>query len=239
MKINLLTVCTDWYPLEYANKLVNRLQQVSQYDISNYCITDRDIQFAEPIQPKLPPGSGWWNKTQLFDIDGPSGWNLYMDIDIVIINEFDRIIDHVIHADKRDTITCVSDAIGWMDNKFSSSWMMFHRGAGADISTTFMADSNNIMKQPGGDQVWIGKTMQPKIEYIDETFPNLKKNLKFDLGSKTFSPLSSTHPVRIGKWQFPTTIDKRVSLVDCGGKPKPHELEQLDYIKRNWHDVRI
>ena len=228
MKINLITVCTDSYPIEYARKMHTRIQQVSQYDIQHYCVTDRPCDFAERIEPVLPPGMGWWNKTQLFDIDGPAGWNLYLDIDIVVIKEFDLAIDHVIQTNKRDHITCVSDAIGWMDNKFSSSWMMFYRGAAANIATTFMQDYNTLVRYPGGDQVWIGKEIKPKIDYIDESFPDMKKNLKFDLGKKEF-----------GEWRFPATIDSSISLVDCGGRPKPHDLERLSYIKQNWHDVRI
>jgi hypothetical protein len=28
-------------------------------------------------------------------------------------------------------------------------------------------------------------------------------------------------------------------MMDCGGKPKPHELEMLPYVKKNWHDFLI
>jgi hypothetical protein len=227
--INLITVCTDVYPIEYAEKLIHRVLEVSEHPIVPYCITDRDIPSANTIEPQLPKGSGWWNKIQVFDPKGPVGWNLYMDIDIVVAKGFDEVINHVItNIEHRDSITCVSDAINWMDNKFSTSWMMFHRGVGANIYDTFWQDSKEIMKRPGGDQVWIGKEINPLVKYIDDTFPWLKKNLKFDMSQKIFN-----------EWQFPRDVDKRISLIDCGGRPKPHDLIHLPYIKQNWHDVRI
>ena len=65
-----------------------------------------------------------------------------------------------------------------------------------------------------------------KYLYIDEKFPNLKKNLKFDLAIKNGDKLS-----------LPGRIDSTIKLVDCGGRPKPHDLHMLPYIKRNWHDI--
>lgn len=78
----------------------------------------------------------------------------------------------------------------------------------------------------GGDQVWTGKYVANKALYIDEHFPNLKKNLKFHLGQKVF-----------GQWQFPNKIPNNVKTVDCGGRPKPHEIKHLSYIVKNWHEV--
>ena len=36
---------------------------------------------------------------------------------------------------------------------------------------------------------------------------------------------------------LPTELPESIKLVDCGGKPKPHQLNMLPYIKQNWHDV--
>jgi hypothetical protein len=74
--------------------------------------------------------------------------------------------------------------------------------------------------------VWTGPQLH-SINYIDEAFPNLKKNLKFDLAKKN----------KKNQLEIPHEIDARIKLVDCGGRPKPHELEMLPYIKNNWHLV--
>lgn len=229
MHINLLTVCTDKYPVQYAEKLIKRVTSLSKYDIKPYCITDRpDLvkTFATPIEP--PKGiTGWWHKPLVFNPDGPSGWNLYMDLDIVVCQNFDYEIEHVLKTDPEgEYIHAVSDAICWLGNKFSSSWMMFKTGQHGYIYNQFMESPKTAQTYRGGDQVWIGKVIKPKVKYIDETFPDLKKNLKFHLSNKVF-----------GEWQLPDWILPTVKMVDCGGKPKPHELVHLDYIKRNWHDI--
>lgn len=230
MRLNLLTVCTDAYPVEYARILISQIKKLSDYDIDAYCLTDRPQQverFATPIVPKFK-ANGWWNKPLLFsDKIARPGWNLYMDIDIVAVRNFDEVIRAVIDSNLDDHIHCVSDAIGWMGNKFSSSWMMFHSGYHGHIAKRMVEEYSFLQHFKGGDQVWIGKEIQPLISYVDESFPFLKKNLKFDMGIKVFD-----------QWKFPDTIDPRIALVDCGGRPKPHDLQQLDYIRQNWHDVR-
>ena len=228
MKINLLTVCTDVYPIEYARKIIQRVQDLSDFDITPYCLTDRPTEvekFATPIVRKEGI-RGWWNKMMLHDPDLPSGWNLYLDIDIVLIKNFDEEIQYAIDADKR--IACVSDAIGWMNNKFSSSMMLYRTGALEEIYHKFRRDlSADLQNFRGGDQVWTGQYLKDTdVLYIDETYPNLKKNLKFHLGEKVF-----------GQWIFPPVISNEIKMVDCGGRPKPHELPHLKYIKHNWVNV--
>lgn len=230
--LNLITVCTDAYPIEYARKLIKRVKEVSSYNITAYCITDRPndvVEFSMPILQHDSTVEGWWNKVQVFDGRCEvRGWTLYMDLDIIVQQSFDLEISS---AQTKDTygeaITCVSDSIGWMDNKFSSSWMMFKPENQHYIYKKFAADPERIQRYPGGDQVWIGKEVRPKyIDYIDEDYPNLKKNLKFHLGKKVF-----------GEWQFPNKIDSNIKLVDCGGRPKPHKLRYLKYIRENWHNI--
>jgi len=95
-------------------------------------------------------------------------------------------------------------------------------------------DSWRLFDYDGGDQVWTGRLLEEwkpggysEIYYMDEEFnQNLKLNLKFHLGSKV-----------LGNWIFPKYIPSGCKIVDCGGKPKPHELEYLPYIKEAWHDV--
>ena len=57
-------------------------------------------------------------------------------------------------------------------------------------------------------------------------FSTSKEKFKFHLAKRDGNNLT-----------LPLHLDEKIKLVDCGGKPKPHELEALPYIKRNWHDV--
>lgn len=228
MKINLLTVCTDAYPIEYARKTVTRFQELTNFNVTPYCLTDRPSEvkkFAKPIVHETGM-FGWWNKVMLYRPEMPSGWNVYLDIDIVMIQNFDEEIQFAIDANKK--MACVSDAIGWMNNKFSSSMMVFQTGAMTDIYEKFRAEletsAGKLQEFQGGDQVWTGRYLKDSdVLYIDETYPDLKMNLKFHLGKKVF-----------GQWQFPNVISNKIKMVDCGGRPKPHDLSNLNYIRNNW-----
>lgn len=70
-----------------------------------------------------------------------------------------------------------------------------------------------------GDQVWSGIRLN-SLAYIDNKFPNLKKNLKVHL-----SELSDV------KIEMPLENCDIVKLADCGGGLKLHLLEILPYIE--------
>lgn len=224
-KINLLTVCTDDYPIEYAEILHKRFSQVSKLNVDHFCITDRPdcvSGWASPIEPCVA-ASGWWNKLNLFSGAMPAGWLLYMDLDIVIQDNFDREIKWAVKQNRK--IACVSDAIGWMGVKFSSSLMVLKSGSSQEYFRQFKQLWPSLNERAGGDQVWLGPQLK-NVLYLDKKFPNLKKNLKFHLAKECNGTLT-----------LPFTISDEVKLVDCGGRPKPHELQQLSYVRTNWHEV--
>lgn len=119
-----------------------------------------------------------------------------------------------------EQMCCVSDAINWMGERFSPSLMCFESGALSHIFNHFIKTESVINNREGGDQVWIGPQLE-SVNYIYEKFPNLKKNLKFDLSERVNDNLN-----------IPMSIDNRIKLVDCGGRPKPHELEAWPYVKK-------
>tara|TARA_B110000090_G_C13356528_1_gene436860 strand:+ start:266 stop:940 length:675 start_codon:yes stop_codon:yes gene_type:complete len=223
--INLITVCTDAYPMIYAEKLHRQFANLTQLDVSHWCITDRPLELSKLIKPIAPfkKSKGWWNKINLYNSQMPKGYILYMDLDIVILNNFDQEIIEM--TKKEETMCCVSDAINWMGVRFSSSLMCFESGVHSEIFEKFKKKESEINELKGGDQVWTGPQLN-SVCYIDDFFPNLKKNFKFHLAKRDGNNLT-----------LPLHLDEKIKLVDCGGKPKPHELEALPYIKRNWHDV--
>lgn len=228
MKINLITVCTDAYPMEYARKLITRFKELTEYDVDAYCITDRPQEIRDLATPIKPHSGfkGWWNKMMVYSDHMPKGYSVYMDIDTVLIQNFDEEMEFAFKKlDEGIPVVCVSDAINWMDNKYSSSMMFLKDHSMEDMWKRFEIAHWRIGDFPGGDQVWVGRNLEDEVCYIDETFPNLKLNLKFHLGEKI-----------MGQWKFPNYLPVDCKIVDCGGKPKPHEL-QLPYIVENWHNV--
>lgn len=229
MKINLITVCTDAYDMEYARKLIIRFKQLTDFQVEAYCITDRPesiVDIAIPIEPPFGSGKGWWNKMYIYSPHMPTGFNVYMDIDTVLIENFDEELKFAMDSGKK--ISCVSDAIMWKGNKFSSSMMVVKSGSMLDVWEKFNKEKDDLFDYDGGDQVWTGRQLDnDDVCYIDESFPKLKMNLKFHLGKKI-----------LGQWDFPRWLPVGVKIVDCGGRPKPHDLEYLLYIRSNWHDVK-
>jgi len=223
--INLVSVCTDNYSMVYANKLHRQFSNLTNLEVSHWCLTDRPSELLEFIKPIAPfkKSKGWWNKINLYSPHMPKGHILYMDLDIVLLKNFD---EEIIEMTKRtESMCCVSDAIGWMGERFSSSLMCFESGAHSKIYEYFENNESKINSLEGGDQVWTGPQLG-SVYYIDEDFPHMKKNLKFHLGKMLNNEL-----------QLPINISEKVKLVDCGGRPKPHELEALPYIQKNWHLV--
>lgn len=231
--IALLTVCTDAYPMIYARKLITRFKELTNYDVTAYCVTDRPEEIddiATPIEPPFGAGRGWWNKLVAYNNNISEKYIVYLDIDTVLVKNFDHEIDSAIaHFEHGGyDVACVSDAIGWKNNKYSSSMMVLKHGSMEEVFYDF--DKNRLFDYDGGDQVYTGHLIQrlgKKVYYIDEQYPNLKLNLKFHLGQKI-----------LGQWKFPSYLPFECKIVDCGGRPKPHDLEYLSYIKENWHNVQ-
>ena len=84
ISINFLTVCTDKYPIIYAEKITKQFLKSTKMDVSAYCLTDRPelvTSWATPLKLEVK-SSGWWNKLNLYNPTNPCGWNLYLDLDI-------------------------------------------------------------------------------------------------------------------------------------------------------------
>lgn len=207
----------------YAQILIERMKATTKLDFDYFCYTDRPAGVASWATP-LPleiKSVGWWNKVNIFGKLAPPGPTLYMDIDIVIANNFDNEI--LWSLDHLDKICCVSDAINWKNQRFNSSLMCFRPESTDWILKRFQSEYDDAINTEGGDQIWLGPLLK-NVCYLDEKFPLLKRNLKFHIGEIQGTNIS-----------LPTSIDPRIKLIDCSGRPKPHELAELKYIYNNWH----
>jgi hypothetical protein len=238
MRIAFITVCTDAYDMIYARKIIKKFTELSDLEVSAYCITDRPDEISDiatPVEPPYGAGKGWWNKIKVYDSFYEEEFAVYLDIDTVLIKNFDDEIKVAMGQLHRPNykVACVSDAILWKDNKYSSSMMVLKNGKMQDVHDLFNLESWRLFDYDGGDQVWTGRLLEEwypggisDVWYMDENNPNLKLNLKFHLGEKV-----------LGAWKFPFYLPSECKIVDCGGRPKPHDLSNIKYIKENWHDV--
>jgi len=162
--ISLITVCTDAYPMLYARKLITRFKELSEFEVNAYCITDRPDEISDiatPVEPPYGAGKGWWNKMKVYDSFYKDEYAVYMDIDTVLIKNFDDEIKVAMGQLPRRNykVACVSDAIGWKNNKYSSSMMVLKKGKMQDVHDLFNLESWRLFDYDGGDQVWVGRLL--------------------------------------------------------------------------------
>ena len=220
--LNLIITCGGPYDMEYANRTVSMFRRNFSKNFKAWCITERPSELNTDITPITPSISvtGWWNKVLTFGNDMPEGWIVVIDVDLVIINDITDIIEYAIENTQQ--IAAYSDAISWMDCKFSSSFMIFRKGSLSHIYDTFCKQWPANKDFPGGDQVWTHPQLD-HILYLDEKFPNFKKSLKFDLLEAEYE-----------KFYLPKSLPNSTKIIDFHGRPKPHELTQWPIVAENW-----
>lgn len=104
-------VCVNWgtkYGLPYTQRLYNMVHRHTNYPINFYVLTDRVWEYMDsPAKPiLLKPGlEGWWNKMRLFQPGLlPPGEYLYLDLDVVIVDNIDCFFKHEGFGITRDFI---------------------------------------------------------------------------------------------------------------------------------------
>ena len=122
-------VCVNWgekYGTAYTQRLYNMVKKNTSRDFKFYCLTDRLDTYTHPIIPVLlqPGFSGWWNKMQLFKDDVlPLGEYLYLDLDVVIVDNIDCLLDWSGFGITRDFINPDNGLTG--GKEYNSSVMRF------------------------------------------------------------------------------------------------------------------
>jgi len=219
---NFVTTCGGPYAMEYANKSYSMMKRHAGMNFTPYCITDRPDELDPEIRPIKPEMEvkGWWNKMLAFSPAMPSGWIVVMDIDLLIVNSIRQELEYGFQNVKQ--IGAYSDAIHWMGCKFSSSFMIFRSGDLSHIYENFKKNHEQIVDHPGGDQVWLGPQLSD-VCYIDEAFPSFKKSLKFDLSKIDGNMLT-----------IPNELSGDIKIVDFHGRPKPHEIAHVPFVRDNW-----
>lgn len=145
------------YSVDYVNKLYNMSKRHSKLSFNFACITEDPVGLNPEIKhiaiPKYLSLQGWWYKPWVFSDELPlSGTIMFLDLDIVIINNFDELWSYrpesfcIIRDFNRSTVK------DW--NKFNSSVFKFEKGSHNYVWNNFIKDTS-IMKRMHGDQDWI------------------------------------------------------------------------------------
>lgn len=167
----LTVVCVKWGD-KYSDEWVAKLRGMVARNLSIphrfVCMTDKSISGVEciPCAPDLP---SWWSKVGLFQPGILPGNKLYLDLDVVITDNFDGMIqfgDTLIAPDdfsyslinpKQGLGPDMRRLLGG-DGTINSSVMLWRDDQASDVWERFEASK---MSEVHGDQNWITQALWP------------------------------------------------------------------------------
>ena len=226
MKKSFVCVCTgSKYGPEYVNKLYNMVMRHST-DVEFNLITDAKKDVHSNIRQRIvkPLYKTWWNKVHMFRDDiGLEGRIVFMDLDVVIINNIDHLWDF-----EGDAFVIIQDFNRCRIKNYNvrnSSVMKFNAGQEVNMWHKFFDNHQKIMSSYQGDQNYVTAErphccMWPR---------NWIMSYKWEIGMIKGDPSYSRNDV----------FNKRELPDDCcvavfHGKPNPAEIKMDKLITENY-----
>ncbi|GGB97372.1 hypothetical protein GCM10011352_24360 [Marinobacterium zhoushanense] len=236
-------VCLKWgtkYPAEYVNRLFRMVRRQLHRPFRFYCMTEDGSGLAEGVEvlPLQETGlHGWWYKLSLFQADfyGLQGDMIYLDLDVVIVDEIDFLVDQ-----PGDFLIIRN----WSRNlMWNSSVMRFRIGRYAHIWEGFLADQQRIMQELNGDQEWIYACVPNAGNWPADRVLSYKKSLD----SKCWRWAEKLGLGRLGLKapdSLDTALPEHASIIIFHGKPDPEDVadsaygfwKRASFIQDAWSD---
>jgi hypothetical protein len=217
------------YSADYVNKLYNMTQRHLTIPHRFVCFTEDSTGLDANIETRsLPYDSsikGWWWKTYLFKADHFSSgdFNLFFDLDIVIVNNIDKLVNYA------GTFLGFEDPgkIYSRTSKLNSSVMRWRSGEYSNIWETYLADRRQAHGLHG-DQDWIWRLHHSNITfYPDKWIQSYKWQVR------SHSELQRVGAVQKFKEVKNPQIDAETSVLIFHGTPNPEHVED-PVIVDNW-----
>ena len=224
----------DVYSWKYVDVLYSMLSRNLSRPIRMHVYTEHDREvpphMIKHVLSEWPGIRGakksWWYKMQLFNPEHHSGQLLYLDLDVVVVNQLDWILQlgHSTFWAIQDFRTLWrptfqginSSVMYWNVSKFAKIWTEFVK---LDIKET--------SKQYAGDQDYLSKVIKPAQRRF---FP-----AKSALSWRWQALDGGMHPYRRTYAQpgKGTEFDSDTSLLIFHGQPKPDQVADT-VIKTHW-----
>lgn len=217
-------VCVKWgtlYSAEYVNKLYRGVERNTTIPFKFICFTEDttgiDTKNIECRQlPNVPGVEGWWLKMSLFGRDARlKGRVFFLDLDTVIVGNLDEMLryegnfiviqDFYSVRNNRNLTNYGSGLMAWEDN-----WN------GMDMWNLYLKESPERIKRenPKGDQQYLQK-IAPGADFWQERYPNQVVSYKVHIRGQEVIP-------------------ENARIVCFHGKPRPIELNGIDWMEKNW-----
>lgn len=197
------------YNKEWVEKLKNSIERNYKRPYKFFCLSNIDVgKGTIPLRHNWP---GWWSKIELFRPDLFKGPVLYLDLDIIIYSNFERLVssldDHKFYMLE-----------GQSKKGIPNSSMMYWSGDHSYIYTEFLNNTNKIKNnyragRKLGDQGFIFDSLKD-VKFMNQLYPEY------------FS----------WKHQIPkhTKFLDTASFLIFIGKEKPINNLDLHIVKNNW-----
>jgi len=227
---NLLCVCVGTaYTADYVENLYRGAKKHTSVDFEFYVYTDNVKQFPQDLGWNFvelslydQPAKGWWYKMELFNSDRlPSGNNLYIDLDSVIIRDLSAFWNF-----SADTLGICHDfnrQFSQRINLSNSSVMTWKTGSLDALYDYYCNNQQEIFKRFRGDQDLIHKWVNDKTWFPAQWAMSWRWEIKNGGLSRPQGSYVSDKPY---------IIPDATKIIVCHGKPKPHEISELKHL---WH----
>lgn len=218
------------YGRDYVERLRNMISRNLTIPYEFVCLTD-DHNLISGVRSIVQKPGGyaklWWHKVHMFDPQlDISGRILYMDLDVVVHANLDRIV-----------LSCGKDFYGIKDfnrkfhpgwNSLNSSVMSWVHGTQTDIWSEFTRDKMAAQRLHG-DQDWIWKIAKNRIKFFPTEWI---QSYKWEIRSR------DELVDRTGRRGFKTVRDDVIPHKDCSiavfhGDPKPQDIKDK-FVVDNW-----
>lgn len=195
------------YNKEWVNKLKRGLQRHYKDPFNFFCLSN--VQTDVDTIPMLHDWKGWWSKIELFRPNLFTGPVFYLDLDIIILSDFKKLINLLEHS-KFYMLE------GQSEKNSPNSSIMYWNNDYSFLYEKFLAKQEQIEQQyvsgvKLGDQGFIFDSIQ-NIEFINKNHPDY---------------FSWKHPKK------PKMMDDSSFLIFIG-KEKPINNLDLDIVRENW-----
>jgi hypothetical protein len=213
-------VCFKWgteFGPEYVNYLYNSIKRNTTLDFKFICYTENPSGVECETREFLEPLPHWWYIIGLFNSShGFTDKVIYMDLDTIILDN----IDHILSIDKpfltlRDYYRpkgLQTAYIAWQPAWGAFVWdrlkEQFPR-KNYDQLLTYRGGTNRFLEESVG--------LGPEVPRLQDLVPEECVSYKVHIRDKREACDFS-----------------KVKMVFFHGKPRPHEVTQLDWMQKHW-----
>lgn len=218
------------YNSEYVNNLYEMCKRHTTYEFEFVCVTDDKRSLNSEITIlDLPPNlQGWWIKPYMFSDElGLDGTILYMDLDVVIANNFDKLWTFA--PNHWCVIRDFTRVMRPKWDRYNSSIIRFDHGQLNHVWEKYKVNRRNIERRFFGDQDYLWEADKSAMLWPDKWIQSWKWEIR---KSREYKP-GGTKGNRKLKFIEDVKPSPECCITVFHGDPNPHNCDD-PWVVENW-----